>query len=579
MSEPSKSKVPISVLIAARNEAKNLPLCLAPLRGWADEIVLVDSASTDGTAEVARSYGAEVVQFTYQGGWPKKRQATLESYPFRNPWILLLDADEILLEPIKQEIAAAVASNRFDGYWIRFEIYFLGRQLRHGDTDLWKLSLFRKGKGRYEKRLESQDSSMSDIEVHEHVVVAGNVGRLTRPVRHENINTLFRYIHKHNEYSNWEAKVLSEGGKGELQPTPWGNQAERRRWLKGAFLPLPGSPILFFFYKYLLRLGFLDGIPGLLYSCFQAIQLFHVKAKLFEIKQSAGDFGDGAPLPAPQKPEGTKEAPAAWRSTGRTPTLRGHGRGAFKLNGATPTASDVQALFNYKARSWQSKFGPAGRLSVRLEGFTARLCKLTPPPAGILDLGCGTGDMAAVFSQMGYRVTACDIACAMIDVARNTHTGSSVEWICLEPDWRVLPFADGSFDAVVASSVFEYLVDLQQTATELSRVLRPEGILLLTVPNPLSYVRKLEGWFRKMLTNHLLFSLLNKLPYFDSYAAYILLSRNRLAVDEWHSALSTAHFVPMEEGDFSKDAWRRQADDPLILLAVKNAPAGSQQAA
>jgi len=278
--------VPISVLIPARNEMKNLANCLAPLRGWADEIVVVDSHSTDGTVIIAESFGAQVIQFDYHGGWPKKRQAVLNSFPFRNEWVLLLDADEILLGPIKQEIAVAIASNKLDGYWLRYEIHFLGRQLQYGDTQLWKLSLFRREKGRYEKRLELQNHSMSDIEVHEHVIVAGSVGRLGNPVRHANINSLDRYIQKHNEYSNWEAKVFREGTSAELRPTLWGVQAQRRRWLKRALLRFPGSPLLLVFYKYMLRLGFLDGVPGLLYCCFQAIQLFHVKAKLFEMEHS-----------------------------------------------------------------------------------------------------------------------------------------------------------------------------------------------------------------------------------------------------------------------------------------------------
>jgi glycosyltransferase involved in cell wall biosynthesis len=209
-------RVPVSVLIPARNEARGLPRWLAPLRGWADEVVVADSFSTDGTTDIPESHGSKVVQFAYKGGWPKKRQAILNSFPFRNLWILLLDTDDTLLPAIKGEIAAAIAADRFDGYWIRIQIHFLGRQLRHGDTEFWKLSLFRNGKGRYEKRLESQDSSIADIEVHEHVVVAGNVGRLANPVRHENINSLCRYIQKHNEYSNWEAELFHEGGEGEL---------------------------------------------------------------------------------------------------------------------------------------------------------------------------------------------------------------------------------------------------------------------------------------------------------------------------------------------------------------------------
>ncbi len=277
------SPVPVSVLIPTRNEARNVLRCLEPLRGWADEIVVADSHSTDGTVVIAESFGAAVMQFNYQGGWPKKRQFALDTYPFRNQWILLLDADEILLEPVKKEIAEVVRTSLLDGYWLRFQIHFLGRQLRFGDTGLWKLSLFRRGKGRYEKRLESQDHSMSDIEVHEHVVVQGRAGRLKNPVRHENWNSLSRYIQKHDEYSNWEARVQRERLAGEIRPALWGVQAQRRRWLKRVLLRLPGSPLLLFFYKYILRLGVLDGVPGLIYSCFQAIQVFHVKSKMLEM--------------------------------------------------------------------------------------------------------------------------------------------------------------------------------------------------------------------------------------------------------------------------------------------------------
>ncbi len=276
--------VPVSVLIPAKNEVINIGRCLAALEGWADEIVVVDSQSTDGTFQTAESFGAKVLQFHYQGGWPKKRQWALDTYPFRNEWILLLDADEILLPPIKEEIRAAIKSTNYDGYWLRFQIYFFGRQLKYGDTQLWKLFLFRKGKGRYEKRLDKQDISMSDIEVHEHVIVDGNTGRLENPIRHENFNSLDRYVQKHNEYSNWEARLYSGNPKGEIKVSLFGSQVERRRWLKNTFLNWPGSSILAFLYKYFFRLGFLDGKAGFFYCCFQAIQVFHVKAKIYEIE-------------------------------------------------------------------------------------------------------------------------------------------------------------------------------------------------------------------------------------------------------------------------------------------------------
>jgi hypothetical protein len=97
---------------------------------------------------------------------------------------------------------------------------------------------------------------------------------------------LSRYIQKHNEYSNWEARVWLDGNhvKEEIQPSLWGTQAQRRRWLRRRFLGLPGSPLLFFLYKYVLSLGFLDGIPGLIYCAMQGIQFFHIKAKIYELK-------------------------------------------------------------------------------------------------------------------------------------------------------------------------------------------------------------------------------------------------------------------------------------------------------
>mgnify|MGYP002762193431 CR=1 FL=1 len=277
--------VPVSVLIPTRNEEENLPRCLEPLEGWADEIIVVDSQSTDETVSIAESAGAEVLQFYYDGGWPKKRQWALEAHDFRNDWILLLDADEILLDPIKREIADAIQADEHDGYWPRFQLHFMGQQLRYGGFDLWKLFLFRQGKGRYEQRFDGQDESMSDIEVHEHIVVDGSVGRLSNPIRHENWNSLYRYIEKHNEYSEWEARLYYEGENGDVEPSLFGNQAQRRRWLKETLVRVPGFPLMTFLYHYVVRLGFLDGRPGFIYCVLKGIQRFHAKAKWCELER------------------------------------------------------------------------------------------------------------------------------------------------------------------------------------------------------------------------------------------------------------------------------------------------------
>jgi glycosyltransferase involved in cell wall biosynthesis len=278
-------RLPVSVIIPVRNEATNLPQCLQALSNFA-EVYVIDSQSSDSTVEIARSCGARVVQFHYQGGWPKKRQWAMDNLPLAQDWILLLDADEVLTTDLKNEIRAAIADPAVNGYYVSLRIYFLGRVLRHGDAGFWKLSLFRRGKGKYECRLKDQDASMADMEVHEHVCVQGATARLKSPLVHRNVESLSHYIRKHDEYSNWEARVLAQADQEieEIAPSFFGTQAQRRRWLKKKIFAIPGSPVLLFLYRYLLRLGFLDGVPGLIYCSFQAVQMFHTKAKIYELK-------------------------------------------------------------------------------------------------------------------------------------------------------------------------------------------------------------------------------------------------------------------------------------------------------
>ncbi len=281
------AKLPVSVIVPVRNEAKNLPRCLQALRD-VGEVYVIDSQSTDDTVEIARSHGAQVVQFHYQGGWPKKRQWAMNTLTIAYDWILLLDADEVVTPELAEEIRRAIRNPAVDGYSILLRTWFLGRVLRHGDVGLWKLSLFRRGKGRYECRLKDQDASMADMEVHEHVVVEGATARLQNPLIHHNVESLSRYIQKHDEYSNWESHVLLQRGDDkELPPSLAGTQAQRRRWLKRKLFAVPGSPVLLFLYRYILRLGFLDGAAGLIYCGFQAVQMFHTKAKIYELKSKS----------------------------------------------------------------------------------------------------------------------------------------------------------------------------------------------------------------------------------------------------------------------------------------------------
>ena len=141
--------LPVSVIIAARNESRNLPRCLEALRNF-DEVYVLDSHSTDATAEIAAAHNAKVVQFEYRGGWPKKRQWALDTLPLTHGWVLLLDADEVVTPALEAEIFHAITNPAIDAYRIALQMHFLGRRLRHSDASFWKLSLFRHGKARYE---------------------------------------------------------------------------------------------------------------------------------------------------------------------------------------------------------------------------------------------------------------------------------------------------------------------------------------------------------------------------------------------------------------------------------------------
>ena len=283
------AKIPVSVIVPVRNEAHNLARCLESLRE-AGEVYVIDSNSSDATMETARSLGAKVVQFNYQGGWPKKRQWAMDTLPLAFDWVLLVDADEALTPELAEEIQNAIRQPGFDGYYIKLQMYFLGRRLRHSGANFYKLSLFRRVKGRYECRLKEQDNSMCDMEVHEHVVVDGKTTKLKNPLLHHNVESLSRYIQKHDEYSNWEARVWlnGEASSEELPPSLFGTQAQRRRWLRKKLFSLPGSPVLFFIYKYIFRFGFLDGVPGLIYCGMQGIQFFNIKAKIYELRTRRG---------------------------------------------------------------------------------------------------------------------------------------------------------------------------------------------------------------------------------------------------------------------------------------------------
>lgn len=292
----TSAKVPLSVLIPIRNEAANLPRCLASV-AWADQVFVVDSQSTDGSLELAAAAGAQVVQFHFDGSWPKKKNWALENLPFRHEWVFILDADEVLPPEAESEIAAVIARGGGGpaGYWINRRFMFMGAWLRHAYYPNWNLRLFRHRLGRYEQLVQG-DTQSGDNEVHEHILVGGATARLACEMDHYAFPSITTFIAKHNRYSNWEARLelqdgLRPGGR-ELQAPEAGRRRRLKRWARR----LPFRPLLRFLYVYVVQRGFLDGTRGYYFARLHAVYELMSVAKAAELR--LGQRGSPAPVPA-----------------------------------------------------------------------------------------------------------------------------------------------------------------------------------------------------------------------------------------------------------------------------------------
>jgi len=266
MSGQSDTRVPLSVLVPVRNEAANLHGCLASV-SFADEVVVVDSASMDCTPAIAEAAGARIVQFVWNGQFPRKKNWALENIPWQHEWVLIVDADERITPELEREIREAIRRTDVDGFYLNRRFWFLDGWIKHcGYFPSWNLRLFRHRLGRYEQ-IEINDNALSgDNEVHEHVLLNGLVEYLQAPMEHYAFPDIATFIEKHNRYSTWEAAAWSNGhertSEGTLRATPFGTALERKRWLKKLAMRAPFRPSLRFLYHYVWKQGFRDGYRG-----------------------------------------------------------------------------------------------------------------------------------------------------------------------------------------------------------------------------------------------------------------------------------------------------------------------------
>jgi len=246
----------LSVIVITHNEERNIGACLASVR-WADEIVVVDSQSTDRTVELARQYTSRVHVNPWMGFAEAKNYALAQTSA---DWVLWLDADERVTPELAREIQQVVRQNRSElvGYSFPRRAYFLGKWIRHcGWYPGRVVRLFRRGAG-----------SFSDSLVHEHLVLDGSIGRLGHDLLHYTDENLEQYFNKFNRYTSLAVEELV---------------ANHRSF---RLLDLLARPPVFFFKMYILRLGFLDGIPGLILCALSSCYVFTKYAKLWERSRS-----------------------------------------------------------------------------------------------------------------------------------------------------------------------------------------------------------------------------------------------------------------------------------------------------
>lgn len=297
---PAPRSVPVSVLIPAKNEASNIVECLASV-AFASEVVVVDSQSSDGTIAMAEAHGARVVQFHWDGKFPKKKNWALANVEWANEWVLILDADERIVPELAQEIAEVIArtdANAPVGYYLNRRFMFMGGWLRHcGYYPSWNLRLFRHRLGRYEKVAIQGEARSGDNEVHEHVLMeggeeGGRVGYLKADMLHYAYPAIDIWVEKHNRYSNWEARAIRMLHSGanlqgtHLKASLFGNALERKRWIRKVAMKLPFRPTLRFIYHYILKKGFLDGYRGYVFCRLLMWYEFLSIAKAHELKQA-----------------------------------------------------------------------------------------------------------------------------------------------------------------------------------------------------------------------------------------------------------------------------------------------------
>lgn len=282
--------IPVSVVIPTRNEAANIVSCLQALDGF-DQVVVADSASSDATAALARQRGADVIEFHWDGKYPKKKEWSLHHEIVRHDWVLMLDADEIMTAPLKAEIAALMENGpRHAGYFIEGRFVFLGTPLRFGHRNC-KIMLVDRRRTRFPHPNDLDVPGGWEVEGHYQPILDGSVGRLRHALIHWDRKTLSAWFSRHDLYADWEAHMMQRGEHEALAAT----DTPRRRKLKALFRAIPCRGLVAFLHSYVFKFGFLDGSAGLNFAIARGLYYWQIAMRRREQKVAAPALPGGVP--------------------------------------------------------------------------------------------------------------------------------------------------------------------------------------------------------------------------------------------------------------------------------------------
>jgi len=269
--------LPITCVILTKNEEPAIRDCLESVN-FCQQIVVFDSNSTDKTSDIVFENGSQLINFTWNGSYPKKKQWALQHPSILNDWVLMLDADERVSNKLRDSITEFFASGKSShaAFDVEISYTFANKLLKHGHR-VSKRILLDKRKCAFPILNDLNVKNMWEVEGHYQPIVNGSLGQLTGKLIHADPDSMFDYFSRHNRYSDWEAHIRVNNDDRVI--------VRRAKSFHGRiFDRMPGKPLVFFIYSFFIRLGFLDGKAGFNYALALAFYYWQISLKVDEGK-------------------------------------------------------------------------------------------------------------------------------------------------------------------------------------------------------------------------------------------------------------------------------------------------------